>query len=811
MDSFKQKPFSADDFFGNSRELSLQKFLKRVKKKWWYFQISLPICLLLAFAVTHFSTPKFLVGTRLITPERNVNNTFGADQNNENFAILNTERNILNETEVLRSYGLAERVAKSMGMNVSYFFRQKMKNIEEYGSAPYWVELDPAAHQISNSPIEIEILDAQTYSVSVSEDKFWAYRMQDENYIQSSESFSFQGKCQFGEECETRFFKFKIYLLDWAKKEFANNEAEKPNRFFKINSNKDIASMIRGSVEVELPVEDATVISISMETANPQKGIDILNELSKQYQSQRLEEKNRFITKQIEFIEKQLGMVRDSLGGKRRTLETVQKGSSLNTQNQASQLERQIQELSRALADEQYKYDYLVQIQSMVTGGNATSLPDPASAGINNQVLTAAIIELKDLSSRKMELEISAPLSPELDILKQKISVTESTLKDQVNGLVTSYSAKVSSLRGQIGRARGQLSQTITGDRTSRLIEDQLATDSKMFSLLQQKRAEAIIARESNASDIQVLEPARMLQDNPISPNIPLTLAMAIFFGLMIPLGVMVAQEYFVSKIEDINDLGSYSRVPVITSVPHGSGNDVLRTGSIDKVTLESFRFLKLKLIGLAEDENFQVISVTSYIPSEGKNYCATNLATAMAVAGKKVMMLDADMRKLPVYYSKSIGLSEHLNDQASLEEIIQSTDVDNLYYITSGEIADKPTELLESRNMKDLIMQLKTEFDYIIINTPPVGIVSDLYVLSKYVDISLFVVRHNYTPIEHIAEIDNIREVTGIRETYIIYNDVDKEADKYRRYGQNYGYLGGHAEKITLNQNGMTQKAVDR
>ena len=809
MDPYNtQRSLSADDFFGNSRDLSLQKFVKRVKKKWWYFQISLPICLLLAFAYTHFTIPKYLVGTKLVTPEQNVGNSLGGDAQGQNFTILEQDRNILNEAEKLKSFTLAQEVANTMNLEVSYFLRKRMVNIEEHGSSPYKVNLDRSTHQILDEAIEIEFIDANTYGVSISADEFWAMKFDDGNQIQAVEPFSFKGVCQYGKECETRFFKFTVTLEDWAKKELIGNQ-DRPKRFFKINSPESIAQMIHRTIEVSIPVEDATVLSISMETPQTQKGIDILNSLTKAYQNQRLAAKNEFIEKQIAFIDEQLGTVKQDLSGIEGNMADVAGKSSLNAQVNAGQLEAQIRTLTQQLADEQLKYQYLQGLQSNVESGNTGSLSSPAGIGITDPVLTGAILELQELNNKKLEITYRAPLSPELDVINKKIEASLSSLKGQLGGLVTQARSRVSSIRGQIGNARAQINRNITGEIQKGEVDRQMAITSEMYQLLQKKRTEAIIAKEANVSDIQVLESARLLDPKPVSPNIPLTLALAIFAGLFIPLAIMVGQEYFVSKIEDINDLGNYTGVPVITSVPHGSGNDVLRTGSIDKVTLESFRFLKLKLMGLAEDENFQVVSVTSYIPSEGKNYCATNLATAIAVAGKKVIMLDADMRKLPVYYSKSIGLSEYLNDQTTLEEIIQQTDVENLYYITSGEIADRPTELLESRNMKDLLMQLKTEFDYIVINTPPVGIVSDLFVLSKHVDISLFVVRHNYTPIEHLGEIDKIREVTGIRETYIIYNDVDKEADKYRRYGQNYGYLGGAYEEITINQNGARKSSI--
>ena len=810
MDPYKtQSSLGADDFFGNSRDLSLQKFLKRVRKKWWYFQISLPICLLLAFAHTHFTVPKYLVGTKLITPERTATDVFSNERSKEGFGISQDDMNILNEVEVLKSYGLAERVANAMDIQVSQYIRKRMKNLEEYGSAPYTISLDPGTHQILNEPIQIEIIDNNSYAVTVSADKFWATRPQDENSIEVVEPFSFKGVCKFGADCETRFFKFTLNLQDWAKKEGLPAPGDAPDRFFKINSKKAVAAMIQGGVSVEIPVEKTTVLSVSMETTQPQKGIDILNELSKQYQRQRIDERNKYYDNTIALIDQQLGSVEGSQDEVNQSLENLKKKSSMNSDAAASRIESEISKLRESLSTEQLKYNYLSQVQVQLDANNFNSLSSPAGVGINDQILTTSILELKDLNSRKTQIEYSAPKSPELQLINQQIDGAKNTLRGQIGGLVTQYGARVSTLRSQIGRLQGQLSSTISGGMESISIEGKSVTNQEMIQWLQKRRAEAALAKQANVSDIQVLESARLLKPGPVSPNVTLTLALAVFLGLFIPLAIMVGQEYFISKIEDLNDLGNYTRIPVITSVPHGSGNDVLRTGSIDKVTLESFRFLKLKLMGLAEDENFQVVSVTSYIPSEGKNYCATNLATAIAVAGKKTIMLDADMRKLPVYYNKSIGLSEYLNEQTTLEEIIQQTDVENLYYITSGEIAERPTELLESRNMRELLMQLKTEFDYIIINTPPVGIVSDLFVLSKSVDISLFVVRHNYTPVEHLGEIDKIREVTGIRETYIIYNDVDKEADKYRRYGQNYGYLGGAYEEITINQNGSRSSSI--
>jgi capsular exopolysaccharide synthesis family protein len=240
--------------------------------------------------------------------------------------------------------------------------------------------------------------------------------------------------------------------------------------------------------------------------------------------------------------------------------------------------------------------------------------------------------------------------------------------------------------------------------------------------------------------------------------------------------------------------------VPVLASIASAdtsAGADLINYDNLTSPLAESLRYLKVNLQFVASDRNRKVIGVTSTIQGEGKTFCALNLASIIAVSGSKTLVIGADIRK-PKLFKRSqinneVGLSSYLINQASLEEIIQHSDLEHLDVIPSGPVPPNPGELLELPKLKELFDKLRDRYEYIIVDTPPVGLVSDYLILAKYTDLSLYVVRRNYSKVDFIGEINSLKSQHKLANLYVIFNDDNLSAKKYGQYSgvyrTKYGY----------------------
>lgn len=326
-------------------------------------------------------------------------------------------------------------------------------------------------------------------------------------------------------------------------------------------------------------------------------------------------------------------------------------------------------------------------------------------------------------------------------------------------------------------------------------------TVEQVFTFLQEKKAEAEIAKAATVSDNRVLEYATF--SGPIQPNPRRNYLVALLVGLAIPSGITFLRLYLDNTIKDRSHLESLTDIPVIGSVGHNTkDNNLIILTHPKSVISEAFRSLRtnLQFVGKGEDEA-RVLLITSMISGEGKTFCAINLASVLAYAGKRVVVVGLDLRKPKIHTEFGIentrGMSNYLIGQADLEEITHQTRVENLDLITAGPIPPNPSELILNDRMQTLIDQLQEDYDYVILDTPPIGLVTDASILMQHSDTNMFIVRHGYSKIDYIRSINDIYEEGKFSNLYLVLNDVDFSKGAYGyKYGYGYGYGYGYYEE---------------
>jgi tyrosine-protein kinase Etk/Wzc len=326
-------------------------------------------------------------------------------------------------------------------------------------------------------------------------------------------------------------------------------------------------------------------------------------------------------------------------------------------------------------------------------------------------------------------------------------------------------------------------------------IERRFNVVNGIYSFLLQKRSEASIVSASNVANSEVVDPA-VAPANPFFPNYQLNYLVGGALGLIIPFLFIVIRELTFNRIETRGQLERITSIPIIGVIGHNEQSSNLAIMDKPKsIIAETFRSLRSNLQYFSTEKELQTILVTSGSSGEGKSFCSINLASIMAISGKKTILLGLDLRKPKLYddfgLTNDLGVSNYLGGFVEMKDIIIHSDYNNLDLIFSGPVPPNPAELLMGTKMDALMSFLKETYDIIIIDTPPIGVVSDTFGLLKYSDINLYLVRHLYTEQDAIKPLNDYRERGMVQNIAIILNDF-KSRTGYG-YGYNYGYGYGY------------------
>jgi capsular exopolysaccharide synthesis family protein len=343
-------------------------------------------------------------------------------------------------------------------------------------------------------------------------------------------------------------------------------------------------------------------------------------------------------------------------------------------------------------------------------------------------------------------------------------------------------------------------------------ISRQQAIKSSVYSFLLQKREQMAMAVSSTVSDGKVIDSA-VSSGTPVSPKIPFIYLAAVFSALLTGIALISGKEILNRKILFRSEIESYTSLPVVAEILNVKKKQSLfDTTSKVSLVAEQFRQLRAALGLYGKHSHDKRLLVTSSISGEGKSYISTNLALSLAISGKKVVLIDLDVRNPKVSYmlglNNKVGVAEFLTGAKTKDEIINMTSYPNLFAIGAGEEAENIRELILDGKLNDLLAQIQDDFDYIVMDTSPIEPVSDAYVLSEYCDRTLFVVRHGYTPKNIVQVFDENSKIQGLKNPVIVFNDVHSRGFLNRTYGYGYGY--GYANVYREKSRKDSKKALD-
>lgn len=774
-----------------------KKLLNDLLRFWWLFLISLPLCYAVVEILHRYSIPVYGASMTVIVDERGEKDSKSSMM--EGFGLTGGMSSVDNQIAVLSSWDMVRNTVDQLDFYISYYVEGRMKKTELYGSTGFQVVFDSTHVQLLNVPIYVIPVDEHSFILKVTCEK--------------ASLFDYDQKRMSGEVGKIDYSQVHRYnetvITPW----MAVNIQGKPgNRaqqdlFFVFNHPESVVAQYRSALRVSRTSENSTIIGLYVTGVNNEKNIAFLNKLADMMIESNLKQKNKIADNTITFIESQLVNISDSLrlaGTELSNFRTSNKIQSVTSKGDYlfSEVQRLENEIAQLKVQTGY-YRYLIGYFS--SDSIANSVVAPALLEIKSSVLAQQINELIEINSEKITLgkTYGQPSHPMLSELNSKYQIAKNVLLQSIENHLDLVKDDMLALESKKAATESELYALPETERKMLGIERKFELNNEVYTFLLRKRSESQIQKASNTSDHKVMESARYAGQ--VAPNIQGDRKKALMLGFLFPLVFIVLRQLLNRRIQSIEDVGKLTSLPVIGQIVHSKKTEpdvVLKHPK--SVIAETFRRVRTRLEFLTGGINNPIISITSSMPGEGKTFCALNIASVYAISGKKTILLGFDLRRPGLNkildMHQQTGISNYLIGQCQLSEIVKNVLHDNLFVISSGDIPPNPSELIASEKARQFLVELRKQYDVIIIDTPPMGIVSDPYLIARQSDVLIFLVRDNYSIRDAFLQSVHAIEDEGLEHVGILLNDQQipqgRYAYRYGGYHYHYGSQTGYYDE---------------
>lgn len=768
----------------SSIQLNPKRVAARIFRYWYIVLLSLLTALGIAYAVNRYSERIYPVRASIIIKENYENVGAKFLYNNE---LINPYRNFYNELYIMKSFPLLQEVMLDLDFDVSLFREGEIKTSE------YYDPLFPVTfNRIGNTGYGIsfnfQVTSATKFSIQYPGD------------IDGVEGKIF-GDLSFGDTIRLNGARLVVNRV-------GNIDAVRGKSFIvRFNNPLSLAQAYSSKLSATWAQQGAAVVNLEVLGTVPQKEIDFLNKFIERYQAYDVEKKNKVATMAIQFLDEQLLHIGDSLKFFEDQVENFKRRNIITDLGQeTTRLYQKLQDFE----DQKFQYrlndNYYNYVTKLLQNNQFEGIFTPASVGITDNVIAGLVNQLIDLqtqvnlyksySTRGVDKGTD---NPRLTEKLQQIQLVKNDIIKTIENSKRTQGINVAFVDDQIRLVEKELAGLPGTERELVAIQRNYSLKENLYVFLLQKRTEAGLSKASTTSDIIIVNPP--LAAAAISPEVSKNYGVAAGAGLMLPLLVFILIELLNSRIQSKEDIEKFTSVPVIGGVGHNiSGDPVVVFNRPRSAIAESFRAIRSSLNYFTGNQEHQIFMVTSSVPGEGKSFTTINLATVFALAGKKTVIVGADLRKPKLFddlgLENNVGLSQYLSKMAPLEKVMQKTSIPGLYLIAGGPMPPNPSELLLKPEMSELLERLKADFDFVVIDTPPLSLVTDAFVVSRFADHSIFVIRQNFTPRLALADLEEQYSSGKLPKVSILFNDLRKSGMGYgygRGYAYGYGYGYGY------------------
>ena len=767
----------------NEEQINIQQIIFRYLIHWPWFVVSVIICMIGAWVYLFTTTPIYNISATVLIKddEKGGGASMGSELEKMGLdGFMSSSKNVDNEIEVLRSKSLAREVVNQLSLYVTYRDGDAFPEKELYRNSPVLVSLTPQEAEKLPKTMEVGMTLLPTGGMNVQ------IMVGDKEY---NKQFDKLPAVFPTDEGTVAFFENKDTLAIVQSEE----KAEERHITAFINRPMAVAKGYTNALSIAPTSKTTSVVIVSLKNSNRRRGVDFINQLLMMYNINANNDKNEVAQKTAEFINERIGIISKELGSTEQDLENFKRSAGITDLTSEAQIALTGNaEYEKKRVENQTQINLVMDLYRYMKGNEYEVLP--SNVGLQDAALAGAIDRYNEmLVERKRLLRTSTENNPTIVNLDTSIRAMQSNVQATLDATLKGLQITKDDLAREANRYLRRISDAPTQERQFVSIARQQEIKAGLYLMLLQKREENAITLAATANNAKIIDEA-LADDNPVSPKRMIIYLAALIAGIGLPVGIIYSIGLTKLKIEGRFDVEKLTSVPIVGDIPLTDE----KQGAIavfenqNNLMSETFRNIRTNLQFMLENDK-KVILVTSTVSGEGKSFISANLAISLSLLGKKVVIVGLDIRKpgLNKVFNiprKEVGITQYLaNPEKNLMDLVQLSDVSkNLYILPGGTVPPNPTELLARDGLDKAIETLKKNFDYVILDTAPVGMVTDTLLIGRVADLSVYVCRADYTHKNEYTLINELAEKDKLPSLCTVINGLDL---KKRKYGYYYGY----------------------
>jgi len=754
--------------------INFKEYWPKLRAKWWLIILCLSLSLFVAWFYLRFKAlPMYNVRAQVLIKDDNSKNSgeglnliFGGGNNKEN------------EVAILQTRLLMEHLVRDYRLNETWYIHGKLKDAELF-EVPFVLTCFAPVDSIRGLTFMLEAIDKKRFSIRYGE-------QEKKLEVVFGQVFDLPGIGQLKID--------NPYDRDASAGEFIVQVASLDGQ----------VARLRGAISAAAANKETAIINLSMVTAVPKKGEYVLSKFIDKYIEQNIRDKSRIADSTIRFIDERILGVNEELNGIEGKIQTFMQTKGLTNMESQSQLMLQNDNAyNQQLLEMDAQIELLGALQQSVHQGQDGRLVVGNVLG-DDANLNGLIANYNTLSLERERLLLSYKAdNPFIQNTDRQLQEVKQNILDYMESKAKNLQLKRNTLSGTTSQLKSNIRQVPEQQRAYLDLSRQQQLKQELYLFLLQKREETAVSKTNNIAGIRVIDPPKA-DGGPFQPKPNSIWTAAFLLGLALPIGGIMAVDLFNTKVRNRKDIEKKTAVPVIAELGHNATNiELIPFETARSAIAEQFRALRTNIRYFMTDDQDKVILITSGMPGEGKSFTSLNLANVYAVQDKRVLLMEYDLRrpKLSKTYKSEDkkGISNFVIDKSlQLEDIITPVGTTgNLFFVACGPIPPNPAELILNPRTKELLDKAREQFDIIIVDAPPVGAVTDGVLLSEYCDMSLFMMRADYTPNDLVELPEELRREGKMKRLAIVLNDINLSKSGY--YGSNYyGYAYGYYAEET-------------
>lgn len=775
-----------DLFEGSTNGYTIKELLSKFLANYPLFIISLVICVGCGILYTRYTPAKYFATTSIFIKGNSGSNASGGGNSGDLIeSALNgkPQVNIDDQIQLISSSSLMERVVAKHQFNISYYKLGKIVETNLYLDAPFRLVPKTITDSTTSVSITLKSLNSNGGTFlygSEKEGKTSSFRWNAPFVLNNNTFILVPGSIIHDGDGN--------YIVQW-------------------RPVAEAAEELSGKLSVNALDDKTSIIELSILSENIQEGKEILNAIANEFNLSDIEDRNKLSENTVRFIDERLNIISGELKGVEGNMETYQGNNKLiDIKSQSTQSFQNSNATSNAIKDLNIQQGVVSMILNYFNNPTNNGRLVPSSLGLNDPTLASLITQYNELQLKKdREAPLVAPKSTVMQDLNTQLENLKGSILESLKSLSSNLKLQEGNLQQHNTQYRQFLSALPHNERVMQEIKRKQSITEGLYLYLLQKREEAAISSTSaNVPHFRQIDPAKGY--GPVEPNTRNIRIYTVLLGLFLPFGWIYLAEMLNDKISNRNDIAKKVDITVLGDVSHiGKHKSRLVTFKSRDLLAEQFRIIRTNLSFLNKNTDKQVILVTSSVGNEGKSFVSVNLASVLAIPGKKVALLEFDMRKPGISkmldLDNNIGITDYLTGQTNdlIDFCHVSPEVPSLHIYPSGPLPPNPGDVLLEENISELFTLLKKQYDYIIIDSAPAGLVSDAFILGTYSDAVIYVIRQRFTTKKHLDFLEEIYTTKKLNNIGLILNDV-KTGGKYGYSGYGYESKNGYYNNERMN-----------